>query len=81
MSPKSGKRLKARQEYVAKCLRMCALQVDPRLAQLKSVAEKIDCHPLTLSNWIAKGRVPRASAMLLEKHFKNLVDVEKLSQG
>ena len=81
MSPKSAKRLKARQEYVAGCLRSCASRVDPRYALLKSLAEKIEYHPLTLSGWIAQGRVPHKAALTLKHHFDDLIDVAHISQG
>ena len=81
MSSKSAKKLQHRKEVVSLCLRQCALKVDPLSGHLAALAKKIDYHPLTLSDWIARGRVPPKAARVLHKEFPELVNIELLSQG
>jgi hypothetical protein len=58
-----------RQEVVSFILRSCALLVDPRRGELKRLAERMNKHETTLSDWIKQGRVPRMSAEWLERRF------------
>ena len=81
MSPKSAKKLQARKELVSVCLRKCALEVDPLTGTLAALARKIDYHPLTLSEWIARGRVPPKAARVLAKAFPEIANYEALTQG
>ena len=70
---------KKRSALVSRCLRQCALKIDPQ-AQLKTLAKKIDVHPVTLSVWIRDGRIPAKSARVLLAAFgADLIDVELLS--
>lgn len=58
-----------RQEVVAFVLRNCALRCDPRHGHLKSLADVIDTHEVTLSVWIRQGYVPVHQVAKLQKKF------------
>lgn len=78
----SSKKLKQRRALVSRCLRQCALTIDPLRGHLKEVAKKIDVHPVTISVWIRDGRVPPKSARALLAAFgEPLVDVDALTGG
>ena len=81
MSAKSAKKLQHRKEVVSLCLRQCALEVDPLTGTLAVLARKIDYHPLTLSEWIARGRVPPKAARMLAKEFPEFANYDLLTQG
>jgi len=68
-----------RQEIVSHALRSCALQIDPKLGRLKVLAEAMNRHETTISEWIAAGRVPAPSARWLQRRFgKKLADAAEL---
>lgn len=60
---------RTRQELVAKVLRTCALDCDPRNGRLKSVADLLAVHETTISGWIAQGYVPEFQVRKLQKCF------------
>lgn len=59
----------SRQELVSLILRRCALLCDPRRGRLKSLAESIDVHEVTVSVWIGQGYVPKHQVRKLQKKF------------
>jgi hypothetical protein len=58
-----------RQEVVSFVLRQCALLCDPRHGHLKSLAEAIGAHEVTVSVWIGQGYVPEHQVYKLQKKF------------
>lgn len=81
MAQHRSNRLAERQTLIALCLRKCALEVDPRLGLLKSLALHIDMHETTLSIWQSQGYIPRKSARMLQRKFgKKLANAEILSE-
>lgn len=64
-------------ERVSRCLRLCALKLDPLRGHLKTLAAELDVHETTLSLWIREGRVPEKAARRLLKMFgPELVDLD-----
>lgn len=73
---------KARRALISKTLRTIALEVDPINGYLKSLADDFQVHPMTLSEWIKNGEVPRFQAVRLRKRYGDrLVDVDLISRG
>ena len=58
-----------RQEIVSHALRSCALRIDPKHGRLKVLAEAMNRHETTISEWIALGRIPSNSANWLQRRF------------
>lgn len=68
-----------REERVSFVLRQCALLVDPRNGYLKSLADVLEIHEVTLSVWIKQGYVPFHQAKKLQKRFgKKRAPVDEL---
>lgn len=67
-----------RTELVSYILRSCALLVDPRLGLLRSLAETLEVHEVTVSAWIAQGYVPQHQALKLNKRFGEHAPVDDL---
>lgn len=64
-------------ERVSRCLRRCALVIDPLRGHLKTLAAELDVHETTLSLWIREGRVPDKAARRLLKQFgPDIVDLD-----
>ena len=71
-----------RSEIVSKCLRSLALEIDPKNGHLKSLADDIGVHPMTLTQWISQGWVPEFQYKKLLKRFnKKLVDPRILQEA
>lgn len=58
-----------RQEIVSLVLRQCALLCDPRHGHLKSLADALEVHEVTVSVWIGQGYVPEHQIRKLQKKF------------
>lgn len=76
----AAKRKMSRSDIVAWHLRRMARKADPDNGYLTAVAELIDVHPTTISDWIAQGYIPMFQVKKLHKRFGKLAPEADLVQ-
>lgn len=67
----------ARSEHIKRTLKRCALELHPS-GEFKHLAKKMILKTHAFSDWIRKGRVPRAKAEWLEENFPGIARASTL---
>lgn len=68
----------SRSDVVSWHLKRMARKVDPEHGYMSSLAEALELHPTTLSDWVAQGYVPMFQVRKLHRRFKKLAPVDDL---
>ena len=72
------KQTMTRQEIVRAHLLRMARRVDRDHGHLQSLADAIEVHPTTISDWINQGYIPHVQCKRLHKRFGKLAPVDEL---
>jgi hypothetical protein len=67
-----------RPQVVAWHLRRMARKVDPDKGHLARLAEHIEVHPTTLSDWMSQGYIPMFQCKKLHRRFGKLAPIDDL---
>lgn len=75
---KTARKGMTRSEIVSWHLRRMARKVDPENGLLSRLAEEIEVHPTTVSDWIAQGYLPSFQVKKLHRRFGKLAPMDDL---
>lgn len=75
---RTAKATLSRSEIVSYHLRRMAKKADPVNGWLMVLADDLEVHPTTISDWIAQGYIPQHQCKRLHKRFGKLAPFDEL---